>query len=121
MEAQAKLRYLRMAPRKVRLMADMARGKPASQAVNELRFAHKAAAGPVAKLIKSAVANAVQKSPNVDVDRLMVKEITVDQGPIRWSIMPRAMGRAYYISKKTSHVTVTLTDGADGQPQRKGA
>ena len=112
MQAQAKLRHLRMAPRKVRLMADIVRGKPVNQAVNELRFARKAAAKPVEKLIRSAIANATQKNPQVDVDDLVISTITVDQGPIRWSIMPRAQGRAYWISKKTSHVTVVLSDGA---------
>lgn len=112
MQAQAKLRHLRMSPRKVRLMADIVRGKPVNQAVNELRFARKAAAKPVEKLIKSAIANAMQGNPSLDVDDLTVSTITVDQGAIRWSIMPRAMGRAYWISKKTSHVTVILSDGA---------
>ena len=112
MQAQAKLRNLRMAPRKVRLMADLVRGRPVNQAVNQLRFASKRAAKPVEKLIKSAIANAMQGNPNLDVDELMVSKITVDQGPIRWSIMPRAMGRAFWISKKTSHVTVVLSDDA---------
>ena len=64
----------------------------------------------MAKLIKSAVANAVQKDPNLDVDALLVKTITVDQGPIGWKIQPRAMGRAFWIAKKTSHITVVVAD-----------
>lgn len=110
MEANAKLSHLRMAPRKVRLVADLVRGKPASKAVNELRYVPKRAAKPVRKLIESAVANAVQKNPNLDVDNLVIKTITVDQGPIGWKIMPRAMGRAYWIAKKTSHITVVVGD-----------
>lgn len=110
MQANAKLTNLRMSPRKVRLVADLVRGKPVGQAVNELAFARKRAARPVAKLIRSAVANAVQKDPNLDVDALRVKTITVDTGPIGWKIMPRAMGRAYWIAKKTSHVTVVVDD-----------
>ncbi len=110
MKANAKLMNLRLAPRKVRLVADLVRGKPVGQAVNELAFARKRAAKPVAKLIKSAVANAVQKDPNLDVDTLRVETITVDQGPIGWKIQPRAMGRAYWIAKKTSHITVVVAD-----------
>ncbi len=118
MEAQAKLRHLRMGPRKVRLIADIIRGKPVNQAVDELHFARKAAAVPMAKLIKSAIANAVNRNPNLDVDQLFISKVTVDQGPIRWTIMPRAMGRAYWISKKTSHITMVVSDGA---AESKGA
>ncbi|MDF1565007.1 MAG: 50S ribosomal protein L22 [Deltaproteobacteria bacterium] len=112
MQATAKLRNLRMAPRKVRLLADMVRGKPVGAALSELQFSQKRAAKPVAKLIQSAVANATQADPNVDVDRLVISKIAVDGGPIAWKIMPRAMGRAYWISKRSSHVTVVVDDQA---------
>ncbi len=110
MQATAKLRHLRMAPRKVRLLADMVRGKPVGHALSELQYTQKRAAAPVAKLIQSAVANAVQKNPNVDVDALVVRTITVDGGPVSWKIRPRAMGRAYWIAKRSSHVTVVVDD-----------
>lgn len=110
MQATAKLRQLRMAPRKVRLLADMVRGKPVGSALSELQYSQKRAAGPVAKLIRSAVANAVQADPDLDVDGLVISKICVDGGPISWKIQPRAMGRAYWIAKRSSHVTVVIGD-----------
>jgi large subunit ribosomal protein L22 len=111
MESQAHLRYLRMAPRKVSLVAALIRGKPVGAALNILKFTKRAAARPVAKLIKSAVANATDLSKGqVDVDSLVVKTISVDQGPTARRFMPRAMGRATPIHKKTSHVHVTLAE-----------
>jgi large subunit ribosomal protein L22 len=111
MESQAHLRYLRMSPRKVSLVAALIRGKPVGAALNILKFTKRAAARPVAKLIKSAVANASDLSKGqVDVDSLVVKAISVDQGPTSRRFMPRAMGRASRINKKTSHVHVVLTE-----------
>ena len=110
METTAKLRRLRAAPRKVRLVADLVRGKKVGQALRDLAFCNKRAAGPVEKLIKSAVANATQAHPDLDVDTLWVKSIRVDGGPIMWKIMPRAMGRAFWVSKRTSHIEVILAD-----------
>jgi large subunit ribosomal protein L22 len=105
----AKLRHLRIAPRKVRIVADIVRGKQVEEALATLRFTSKAAAKPVAKLIRSAIANAEQAAKgNLDVDRLFVRTIMVDQGPTLRRFMPRAMGRATRINKKTSHVTVEL-------------
>jgi large subunit ribosomal protein L22 len=83
------------------------------QALNILRFTSRAAAVPVAKLIKSAVANATDLSKGqVDVDKLVVKTISVDQGPTQRRYMPRAMGRASRINKKTSHIHVVLAEAA---------
>lgn len=105
----AHLRYLRLAPRKVRVIADTVRGKQVEAALAQLKWTPKAAARPVAKLIRSAIANAEQKAKgNLDIDRLYVKTIMVDQGPTMRRFMPRAMGRATRINKKTSHVTVEL-------------
>jgi large subunit ribosomal protein L22 len=113
MESKAHLRFLRMSPRKVSTVAALVRGKPVEQALNILRFTRRAAAVPVAKLIKSAVANATDLSKGqVDVDRLVVKTISVDQGPTQRRYMPRAMGRASRINKKTSHVHVVLEEAA---------
>jgi large subunit ribosomal protein L22 len=108
----ARLGFLRMAPRKVRLVADNVRGMPVGDALAMLKFTPNAAAKPLAKLLRSAVANAETKGGHVDVDRLYVKTLTVDGGPKMRRFMPRAMGRAYRIEKRTSHVYVELGSGA---------
>ncbi len=110
MTSKANLRHLRLAPRKVRAVADLVRGRPVGEALSMLRFTPKAAARPVSKLLRSAVANAEHSGKDVDVDRLVVATITVDQGPSLRRFMPRAMGRASKVLKKTSHVQVTLSD-----------
>lgn len=106
METTAKLSGLRMAPRKVRIVVDTVRGKPVGDALSILAYTRKAAALPVAKLIKSAVANAARAGQNVD--NLIVATITVDKGPSQRRFQPRALGRAFAIEKKSSHVNVIL-------------
>jgi large subunit ribosomal protein L22 len=108
----ASLSFLRVAPRKVRLVADHVRGMPVGDALAMLKYTPQAAAKPLAKLLRSAVANAEQKGGHVDVDALYVKTLTVDGGPKMRRFMPRAMGRAYRIEKRTSHVYVELGTGA---------
>ncbi len=108
MEAKAKLRFTRIGPRKARLVADLIRGKKSEEALNILAFTPKAAAKLIIKLLKSAIANADQKK--IDVDRLYVKTITVDQGPTMKRFMPRALGRATTIRKRTSHITIVLDE-----------
>ena len=112
MEATAKLRYLRITPRKVRAVADLIRGKNVNQALNTLMYVEKRAAEPVAKLLRSAVANAEQAAKNqqFDADQLTVKSLMVDQGPSLRRFMPRAMGRAFKVLKKTSHISLTISD-----------
>lgn len=110
----ASLSFLRVAPRKVRLVADNVRGMPVGDALAVLRYTPQAAAKHVAKLIRSAVANAEQKGGRVDVDTLVVKTLTVDQGPKMRRFMARAQGRAYRVEKKTSHVYVELGTAARG-------
>lgn len=107
----AKLRWLRMTPRKVRLVVDLIRGKPVEEALNVLNFCHKAAAEPVGKLLRSAVANADNRG-GYNIDRLVVETAFVDEGPTwrRW--LPRAMGRATRIRKRSSHVTLVLGEKA---------
>jgi large subunit ribosomal protein L22 len=113
MESTAHLRNFRMAPRKISLVADLVRGKQVGAALNILQFTKRAAARPLVKLIKSAVANATDLSKGeVDIDTLYVKTISVDQGPTQKRFMPRAMGRANPIQKKSSHVHVTLAAAA---------
>jgi len=104
----AKLTGLRIAPRKVRIVVDTIRGKPVGEALNILQFTRKAAALPVAKLIRSAVSNAEQAGR--DVDALFVSTIMVDQGPAQRRFMPRAQGRAFRINKKTSHIQLQLDE-----------
>lgn len=108
MESRAMLKYVRIAPRKARFVADLIRGKDVSQALDLLQFTEKRSAPIIANLIKSAVANATQQDSGVDVDRLYVKTVTVDQGPTLRRWLPRAMGRATRINKKTSHILVVL-------------
>ena len=108
------LSYLRMSPRKVRLVAEQVRGKQVGDALATLKFTSAAAAKPLAKLLRSAVANAEQKGGQVDVDALVVKTLNVDQGPTMRRFMPRAQGRAFRIEKKTSHVYVELATAARG-------
>jgi large subunit ribosomal protein L22 len=100
-----------MSPRKISTVAALIRGKPVEAALNILKFTKRAAARPMEKLIKSAVANATDKSKGqVDVDTLYVKTVSVDQGPTQRRFMPRAMGRATPIKKKTAHVHVVLAE-----------
>ena len=108
----ASLHYLRVAPRKVRLVADHVRGMQVGDALAMLKYTPQAAAKHLAKLLRSTVANAETKGGRVDVDALFVKTLNVDQGPKMRRFMPRAMGRAFRIEKKTSHVYVELGTGA---------
>jgi len=104
----ARLSFLRITPRKVLLVADNVRGRKVGEALAMLKYTPQSAAKPLAKLLRSAVANAEQKGGRVDVDALYVKTLMVDQGPKMRRFMPRAMGRAYRVEKKTSHVYVEL-------------
>jgi large subunit ribosomal protein L22 len=109
MEVKAKLRFVRIGPRKARLVADLIRGKGSEEAVNILRFTQKGAAKIVSKVLKSAIANATQKK-TIDIDHLYVKHISVDEGPMMKRFMPRALGRATTIRKKTSHIQIVLDE-----------
>jgi large subunit ribosomal protein L22 len=109
MEAKAVAKYIRMSPQKVRLVVDLIRGKKVQEAKNILLYTRKYAAGIVAKVIKSALANATQ-NPNIDENILYVKEIFVDQGPTLKRWRARAQGRAAGIKKRTSHITVVLDE-----------
>jgi large subunit ribosomal protein L22 len=104
----ARARYVRMSPMKVRRVVDLVRGMPVGQAASVLRFAQQSAAGPVAKLVASAVANA-ENNFDLDPSTLVISTITVDEGPTMKRFQPRAQGRAYRIRKRTSHITVEVT------------
>ena len=109
MEAKAKLRFCRVAPRKARIIADMIRGRNVEEAISLLEFTPKKSAQIVRKVLHSAIANA-EDTGEVDVDRLFVKRITVDQGPTLKRYRPRAQGRAFRINKKTSHIVLVVDE-----------
>ncbi len=109
MISTAKLRYLRIAPRKTRLVADLIRGKTVKKAESILAFTRKGAALPIAKLLKQAVANA-KDSFQIDDNNLYISKIIVDEGAKYKRQLPRARGRADIILKKTSHITLVLDE-----------
>ena len=109
MEAIAKLKALRMSPRKARYVADLVRGKSVDKALDALKFTNRAASLPIRKLIESAVANA-ENNQGLDIDILMIKEIRVDVGPTLKRFRPRAQGRAFPVRKRTCHVSVVLAE-----------
>lgn len=113
MNATAKLSDYRQAPRKVRLLATLIKGKPVDIALVELGYRSKRASPVIAKLLRSAVANA--KALGMSEKTLLVKDIRVDKGPVMKRSMPRAHGRAFPIHKHTSHITVVLS-GAEVLP-----
>jgi large subunit ribosomal protein L22 len=104
---KAKARFVRIAPRKARLVADEVRGKSYPEAVSILEFTNKRAAKVISDVIDSAAANA-EHNDDLDPDELFVREIRVDEGPTIKRYRPRAMGRATMIRKRTSHITVEL-------------
>ncbi len=104
------MRHTRLAPRKARLVADMIRGKNVNEAMNVLTFTRKKAAREIQGLLKSALANAEENHKVTDVDDLVVKKITVDEGVAWKRQMPRARGMANLIKKRTSHITIVLNE-----------
>jgi large subunit ribosomal protein L22 len=103
---KAILKNYRQSPRKVRLVADVIRGKKVKDALATLKFVDKRAAGPFAKVVESAVANAVVAGKNPD--RLVIKNVSVDKGVTIKRFMPRARGSASRINKRNSHISVEL-------------
>jgi large subunit ribosomal protein L22 len=109
MEAKAQAKYLHISARKARLVADAIRGMKVGEALNKLKFTPKKAAVFMTKVLNSAVANASQR-PGVDVDKLIVKTAYVDEGPTQKRWRARAMGRAFPIRKRSSHITVVVAE-----------
>ena len=103
---KAVLKNYRQSPRKVRLIADLVRGKDVKKALETLSFVNKRASEPFAKLIKSAVANA--KQAGVNTEKLIIKSVAVDKGTVLKRYMPRARGAAAQILKRNSHITLEL-------------
>lgn len=114
MEVSAKLKGISMGTHKGRLVANLVRNKSAAEALNILQGVDKRAARPMEKLLRSALANAEEKNTRsqagIDIDNLYVKRIMVDQGKHNWRIRPRAMGRAFWIKKMSSHITIVLDE-----------
>lgn len=109
MEARAQATYVRISPRKVKIVLDLIRNKPVDVAMAIVKNTPKAACEPLAKLLKSAAANA-ETNHNMDPNNLYVAECFVCPGPILKRIRPRAQGRAYRIEKRTSHITLVLKE-----------
>ena len=115
MEARAQARYVRVTPRKARRVVDLIRGLPAGQAQAVLAFAPQAASDPVGKVLASAIANA-ETVGNADRESLVVSRAWVDEGPTLKRFRPRAQGRAYRINKRTSHITVIISELESAPP-----
>ena len=114
MEVKAKLRNYRVSARKARLLADEIRGKGVEDALTILELSSKRFAKPLAKLVRSALASAEEKNERdragIDVDNLVVDKIMVDQGSSMWRVRARAQGRAAWIQRRTSHVSIVLAE-----------
>jgi len=110
MEARAQARYVRVTPMKARRVIDLIRGMQAGDAQDVLRFAPQAASEPVGKVLASAIANATNNH-GMQARDLVIAQAFVDEGPTLKRIRPRAQGRAYRVGKRTSHITVVVSDG----------
>ena len=111
MEVKAVARFVRLSPQKGRLVADQVRNLPVGKALELLQFSPRKAAGVIRKVLESAIANA-EHNEGADIDELRVSQIMVDEGPVMKRWLPRAMGRATRIRKRTSHVTIRLAERA---------
>jgi large subunit ribosomal protein L22 len=114
MEARAIARYVRVTPRKARRVVDLIRGLPVDQAQAVLAFAPQSAGDPVGKVLASAIANADAKGGRSDRGMLWVRRAWVDEGHTDNRFRPRAQGRGYRIYKRTSHITVIVSDDSEG-------
>lgn len=112
----AKLNYLKIAPRKVRLVVNALKGLPIVEAEAQLLMRHRRSAPVILKLLRSAVANA--KNKKLDLNKLIISSAIVNQGPIIKRFLPRAQGRATPLQKKTSHVVLTLSENEQVKPAR---
>jgi large subunit ribosomal protein L22 len=110
--SKCEARYVRVSPQKARLVVDMIRGQQAGDAINMLSAVNKRIAPAVEKVLRSAIANAENKSQEVDVDRLFVTEAYVNEGPRQKRIRPAPMGRAYRYQRRTAHIVVKLGERA---------
>jgi large subunit ribosomal protein L22 len=109
MEVAARLRFARVSPQKVRLVADQIRGRSVASALQILEYSPKRTAALLKKVLESAIANA-EHNEGADIDQLAVSTVFVDEGPVQKRIRPRAKGRANQILKRTSHITVKVAE-----------
>ncbi len=109
MEARAEARYIRVSPQKARLVVDLIRGMQVGKAITTLRTTNKRIAPVVEKVLRSAIANAENRSNDVDVDKLFVSEAYVNEGPRMKRIRPAPMGRAYRYQRRIAHIAVAVT------------
>ena len=112
MQTEAKSKYIRMSPRKIKRVLDLVRGKRVDQALDMLHFTPKVAALPIEKTIRSAVANLgnIEEGQRVDLSQIFIVDAFVNQGPTLKRFRPMSMGRAGKIRKRTSHLTIVLED-----------
>jgi large subunit ribosomal protein L22 len=110
MQAKAEARYIRTSPQKIRLVVDLIRGQKAGDAINILRTVNKRIAPSVEKVLRSAIANAENRSNDVDVDKLFVTEAYVNEGPRMKRVRPAPMGRAYRYQRRMAHIVVKVGD-----------
>ena len=108
MISKASGKFIRMSPQKARLVVDLIRGKDVNEALMTLKFTNKGATGEIEKVVRSAVANASQKSETIDVDDLFVETAFINEGPRQKRIRPAPMGRAYRYQRRSCHITVEL-------------
>lgn len=113
MQAKAVANTVRIAPRKARLVVDLIRGKQVGEAVSILKLTPKAASPIVEKVLNSAIANA-EHNYEMDINNLVVEQAYVNEGPTLKRFRPRAMGRASQINKRTSHITIVLSEKKEG-------
>ncbi|KHD85734.1 50S ribosomal protein L22 [Heyndrickxia ginsengihumi] len=113
MQAKAVARTVRIAPRKARLVVDLIRGKQAGEAISILKYTPKAASPVIEKVLKSAIANA-EHNYDMDINSLVVTQAYVNEGPTLKRFRPRAQGRASQINKRTSHITIVVSDQKEG-------
>ena len=110
MVAKAEARFIRISPQKARLVVDLIRGKKANDAIITLRSVNKRIAPTVEKVLHSAIANAQNTNEDLDVDRLYVSEVYVNEGPRQKRIRPAPMGRAYRYQKRTAHIAIWVEE-----------
>ena len=114
METRATAKFIRLSPRKVRTVVDLIRGKQFAEAMAILKYTPKRASEVITKVVKSAAANAEHNQQAVK-EELFISEIFVDKGPTIKRVKPRAQGRADLIRKRTSHITVVVSDQKEGR------
>ena len=110
MQAKAEARYIRTSPQKIRLVIDLIRGQRAGDAINILRTTNKRIAPSIEKVLRSAIANAENRNNDVDVDKLMVTECYVNEGPRMKRVRPAPMGRAYRYQRRLAHIVIKVTE-----------